>query len=197
MNRDLFRFSLVIGLTLLPILGFAESNSKNMASPDLPRAVVDLVRAKYPAAEVVSATPCKLGTAGLEGYGLVYLTKKTATLTPGDVRPAIVVRVAGHYELIEIDPKIDVPGVGNVPSFINDFVSEGKLKGKIEVKCTNPEKDNDIHEDRGKYLIHDEPLLSHNHLCYAADFVYNSWTCYIYDDQSKTIRNSFVQLLAD
>jgi hypothetical protein len=166
----------------------------------LPAEVNDLIKLRFPEGRAVAAGHCELGAAKTDSYGVVIATQKDGSLTIADLKPFVGIKVRNDWRLIPIDPAIDVPGVGSMKTFLDEFVSGGKLKGSIAIRCTNPNHDSELHERIGKYLldpIRDKDLLAQKHVCFQASNTYNSWSCYILVDKNHQLRNSFVQFPAD
>jgi hypothetical protein len=155
------------------------------------------VRAQFPRAKHVSAAGCSVGRTGVPAYGLVFVEDQGANLQADQVRAAAVVRAGDGWKLQLFPDTLDVPGVGVQRGLFTDFVQQGRVAERIEVRCATPASKDRISPRLGKWTAQDKALRATNQLCFAVSNVYNNWACFAYGERKGTFEQTFVQLQAD
>lgn len=194
----------VLVLTLAPLIDRSHAVAEEAFSPqplaavkELPKDAMAPVLAKFPRATLVSQAACTVGSGRLPAHALVITEAENTGIKGENIRAVAVIKTSAGWKLEVMADGIDVPGVGFQRGLFSDFVDSGHVSRRIEVKCANPMKDDELLPDVGKWLVKEKELRASQHLCFAISDVYNNWVCYAYDDKRGALRQSFAQLQAD
>ncbi len=191
-------------LTLAPSIDWSHAAAEEVFSPqplaavkELPGDAIAPVLAQFPRATLISHAACNVGTGRLPAYALTIMETENPGRRGEHIRAAAVIKTSTDWKLEVMADEIDLPGGGFQRGLFSDFVQGGRVSERIEVKCANPTKDDELDTGIGKWLVKEKELRASQQLCFAISNVYNNWVCYAYDDKRGALRPSFAQLQAD
>ncbi len=155
----------------------------------LAESIEQAVQEKYPAAKVITQSPCNLGTRQEESFGLL--------LQAPDLVAVIGKKEKDCWQLTELPKKIQ-SSAGSDSDFLGEF--RNTPVRAYEIRCANLQNDKDINaRSNGEFagVFESQQGIDARHLCFQASAVYNSWACFSVNSGTNRIETSFVQLNAD
>ena len=188
--------SLLLAIFLFSLI-FSSSGSAD--SGELPESLIDRIKTQYPGGKVLKITRCELGAKRLSSFGLIVQvgTKESGRRSP--LAPAIGVKEQGRWTLKALNLHLSYER-GFSRYYLDDFWDKNNgLRKDYALRCTVPDVDADISTSaNGEFTKRFRSSSeSGNHICFQADAVYNSWTCFGVSAETGQIENSFNQLNAD
>lgn len=168
------------------------------AGASLPTGLLNAIVARGEADEVLFSKQCEIGKSEIMAYALI-LRAASGSADTFPLFPLIAFPHNGTWRLERLGLEVSYLR-GAKANFLEDFlVNDRELAETFNVKCVIPNADADISEAANGLPTEafPDPIHSGEHLCFAADSVYNSWVCYNLNGANDQIGNSFNQLNAD